>query len=114
MGTKIITPKNYEGQMVQVAALDLTKSDQLAVGAAAATQVTVIESEVVFIFAQGCSVRVSYGENPTASDGAGSIPLADGAYFPLMKGVSDKISVIAADGGAGVLDIIAVREAGGI
>lgn len=100
----------FEGTLFQMPALDLSRADQIAIGASNVKQDDAIDSEFVFVFATGAPGRVTIGEDPTASADAGSIPIPAGMWFPIVKARDDKIAVIGLDSTAGTLDIIPAFE----
>lgn len=101
-----------DGKSLPAVKLDLAAADQLDITGSSVAQETALDAELVIAFATGGNARIAWGATPSATNGAGSITVASGGWFAIVKEAADKIAVRGADGStAGTVDLIPAKEA---
>ncbi len=105
-----ITPRSFDGTQLQAVMLDLARSVQTTASDTSADTLIDIESDLVFVCPTQSDIRVAYGADPEATLGAGSIPVAKGVMFPLVKARNDKISIIRGGATNSHVDLIPAKD----
>jgi hypothetical protein len=110
---RVETAYGAHGAMLPAVKLDFAAGEQLAITASSVVQSTAFDAEVVLVSVLGGDARIKVGASPTATTGAGSLAIADGAQFWLVKARTDKIAVIGGNGSTtGTVDLIPAAAAG--